>query len=266
MAPSPADAAAAAAAAAPQAKAERKSGGSSGSKRKRVRKGKWTTEEEEYANKIIHYFGSGLLDISEGTTLRAHVAEALDCDPMRITKKFTGASRIGKKTYRKSEDGDAAAKRAAAAVELKTFSQRFNMRLQREEDKDRLTILDDEFIRAEQTRAGDSGSGSGGAASADPRASAAGAAAAAGGDAGAAAAGDAAGGDSGPGDVFGATSNMVLPQLVSNNFSAAQMMNQYRNHLAACSAHYSQHPGADFQRGAAQLAFSTSWDQQQQGK
>ena len=71
---------------------------------KRSRKGKWTTEEEDFANRLIHYFQRGLLQLPEGTTLRAHVAEKLGCDPMRITKKFTGAARIGKKIYRASDD------------------------------------------------------------------------------------------------------------------------------------------------------------------
>ena len=34
------------------------------------RKGKWTTEEEKYATTLIHYFRRGLLDLSNGTTLR----------------------------------------------------------------------------------------------------------------------------------------------------------------------------------------------------
>lgn len=47
-------------------------------------------EEEEYTAGIINHFTKGLLKLPEGTTLRAYLAEKLNCDPMRITKKFTG--------------------------------------------------------------------------------------------------------------------------------------------------------------------------------
>ena len=55
-----------------------------------LRKGKWTTEEELYANKIIDLFNKGLLNVSSGTTLRSYLSDRLSCDPMRITKKFAG--------------------------------------------------------------------------------------------------------------------------------------------------------------------------------
>jgi len=67
--------------------------------RSRLRKGKWTTEEEEFTTRIIHHFGTGLLFLPEGTTLRSYLAEKLNCDPMRITKKFAGASCLGKRVY-----------------------------------------------------------------------------------------------------------------------------------------------------------------------
>ena len=41
------------------------------------RKGKWTAEEENYANKIISLFKRGLLDIPSGTTLRSYLSEKL---------------------------------------------------------------------------------------------------------------------------------------------------------------------------------------------
>lgn len=47
-------------------------------------------EEEAYTAGIIDHFTRGLLKLPEGTTLRAYLAEKLNCDPMRITKKFTG--------------------------------------------------------------------------------------------------------------------------------------------------------------------------------
>ena len=63
------------------------------------RKGKWTEEEEVYTKKLIEVFNSGYLRIPSGTTLRSFLSEKLCCDPMRITKKFSGSSCIGKQVY-----------------------------------------------------------------------------------------------------------------------------------------------------------------------
>jgi hypothetical protein len=41
------------------------------------RKGKWTHEEESYANKMIEFFNKGFLKIPAGTTLRAYLSEKL---------------------------------------------------------------------------------------------------------------------------------------------------------------------------------------------
>lgn len=59
-------------------------------------------EEEKYTNKVIEVFNAGLLKLPEqdrGITLRAYLADQLGCDPMRITKKFTGAACLGKRVY-----------------------------------------------------------------------------------------------------------------------------------------------------------------------
>ena len=40
-----------------------------------LRRGKWTTEEENYANRLIHEFKSGLLPLTDGTTLRTFLAK-----------------------------------------------------------------------------------------------------------------------------------------------------------------------------------------------
>jgi hypothetical protein len=37
--------------------------------------------------------------VPEGTTLRTYLSKVLNCDPMRITKKYTGNSSIGKRTF-----------------------------------------------------------------------------------------------------------------------------------------------------------------------
>ena len=60
-------------------------------------------EEEEYATRYIHYFSSGLLALPDGKTLRASLAEKLHCDPMRITKKYAGASCLGSQISKLSE-------------------------------------------------------------------------------------------------------------------------------------------------------------------
>jgi len=69
------------------------------SNNKILRRGKWTQEEEEYANAVMREFNSGFLDAQAGTTLRIYLSEKLQCDPMRITKKFTGNDSIGKRVF-----------------------------------------------------------------------------------------------------------------------------------------------------------------------
>jgi hypothetical protein len=64
-----------------------------------LRRGKWTVEEEAYVARVIQDFNSGFLDAPAGTTLRTYLSEKLQCDPMRITKKFTGDSCIGKRVF-----------------------------------------------------------------------------------------------------------------------------------------------------------------------
>ena len=79
-------------------------GASGGSTKKRhkssrdagVRRGKWTPEEEAYATRLIDDFEAGLLPLENGATLRVYLSEKLNCDPMRISKKFTGNKCVGK--------------------------------------------------------------------------------------------------------------------------------------------------------------------------
>ena len=66
-----------------------------------LRRGKWTAEEECYANRLIQEFKSGLLPLSDGTTLRTFLSKLLNCDPMRISKKFVGGNCIGKQVFRR---------------------------------------------------------------------------------------------------------------------------------------------------------------------
>jgi hypothetical protein len=66
-----------------------------------LRRGKWTTEEEAYASRLINEFKSGLLPLTDGTTLRNFLSKLLNCDPMRISKKFVGNNCIGKQVFRR---------------------------------------------------------------------------------------------------------------------------------------------------------------------
>ncbi|RYY69266.1 hypothetical protein EON63_23870 [archaeon] len=70
--------------------------GDAKSKKASLRRGKWTTEEEAYANRLIYEFKLGLLPLTDGTTLRTFLSKLLNCDPMRISKKFVGQNCIGK--------------------------------------------------------------------------------------------------------------------------------------------------------------------------
>lgn len=64
-----------------------------------LRRGKWTVEEEAYVARVIQDFNAGFLNAPAGTTLRSYLSEKLHCDPMRITKKFTGDACIGKRVF-----------------------------------------------------------------------------------------------------------------------------------------------------------------------
>uniref|UniRef100_A0A7S3K268 Uncharacterized protein n=1 Tax=Aureoumbra lagunensis TaxID=44058 RepID=A0A7S3K268_9STRA len=68
-----------------------------------LRRGKWTQEEEAYANRLIHEFKLGLLPLTDGTTLRTFLSKLLHCDPMRISKKFVGSNCIGKQVFRRRQ-------------------------------------------------------------------------------------------------------------------------------------------------------------------
>jgi len=55
---------------------------------RQLRRGKWTTEEENYAQMLIECFKDGTLpDAENGTTLRCYLSRKLNCAPMRISKK-----------------------------------------------------------------------------------------------------------------------------------------------------------------------------------
>lgn len=84
-----------------QQQQQRKSGSGSKKKGQQLRRGKWTPEEEAYANRLIQEFKAGLLPLTDGTTLRTFLSKLLNCDPMRISKKFVGSNCIGKQVFRR---------------------------------------------------------------------------------------------------------------------------------------------------------------------
>jgi len=93
-----------------------------------LRRGRWTEEEEAYAWCLIRQFERGVLSIQPGISLRNFLAEKLHCDPMRISKKLTGDSCVGKRVYcpRVCPQGGVAEKRgdfARAEAELETHEQ-----------------------------------------------------------------------------------------------------------------------------------------------
>jgi len=65
----------------------------------KLRRGKWTPEEERFANALIKEFEKGTIhDCENGCTLRAFLSRKLHCAPMRISKKYAGKS-IGKHVF-----------------------------------------------------------------------------------------------------------------------------------------------------------------------
>jgi hypothetical protein len=64
-----------------------------------LRSGKWTHEEERFADSLIVRFEEGTLtDCPEGCTLRTYLTWKLHCMPMRVSKKY-GAMHIGKHVF-----------------------------------------------------------------------------------------------------------------------------------------------------------------------
>lgn len=132
------------------------------SEKKSTRKGKWTIEEEEFTTRIIEYFNTGLLELPEGTTLRSYLADKLNCDPMRITKKFSGnlgLGGVGKRVFHASmgRQRDERLSRcasqqtlAAAQRELATLEARFVDAVSRaSESKDaRMIDLEARFLHS----------------------------------------------------------------------------------------------------------------------
>jgi hypothetical protein len=100
--------------------------------KKSLRRGKWTQEEEQYANKLIEEFKNGLLPLKDNTTLRTFLSVMLNCDPMRISKKFVGPNCIGKQVFKRRTDITSLSQEAEDRnrAELADLEQRFMARVQ----------------------------------------------------------------------------------------------------------------------------------------
>ena len=62
-----------------------------------TKRGKWTAVEQAFADRLISDFDRGVSrGLKNGQSLRAHLAERLRCDPLRISKRFAGSDRLGK--------------------------------------------------------------------------------------------------------------------------------------------------------------------------
>jgi len=112
-----------------------------------LRRGKWTVEEERFVKRIIHDFNNGTLEAAPGTTLRNYLSEKLNCDPMRITKKFTGEDSIGKRVFHPVEnDADAvdAARREVAALEAQWHRKLQSMAKEADPPQKRKSTSDDD--------------------------------------------------------------------------------------------------------------------------
>uniref|UniRef100_M4BJ05 RING-type domain-containing protein n=1 Tax=Hyaloperonospora arabidopsidis (strain Emoy2) TaxID=559515 RepID=M4BJ05_HYAAE len=104
-----------------------------------MRKGKWTAEESAYCDRLIEEFKKGNLPLAEGTTLRTFLSKLLHCDPMRISKKYTGDQCIGKIIFRRREDevvkDDVEAIRKELAELEKTYLEREQYNQRRREKR-----------------------------------------------------------------------------------------------------------------------------------
>ena len=88
-------------------------------------------EEEEYTSRIIHYFNTGLLNLPEGATLRSYLAEKLNCDPMRITKKYAGAACLGRRAqHYRDRSHPTVVEIQLARAELDHLERRFRIRIE----------------------------------------------------------------------------------------------------------------------------------------
>ena len=86
-------------------------------------------------DRIIETFNAGSLELDPetagGVTLRSYLSEKLGCDPMRITKKYTGASCLGKRVYHSANTKAPREVVDAVKVELALLEEKFREKLEK---------------------------------------------------------------------------------------------------------------------------------------
>ena len=94
-------------------------------------------------DRIIETFNAGSLELDPetagGVTLRSYLSEKLGCDPMRITKKYTGASCLGKRVYHSANTKAPREVVEAVKIELASLEVKFREKLEKN-SRDRLGL------------------------------------------------------------------------------------------------------------------------------
>jgi hypothetical protein len=81
---------------------------------------------------VIEYFNAGALKLEDedrGITLRAYLSQKLGCDPMRITKKYTGAACLGKRVYHAYRQNGKTDEMERNSIELQVLEHEFRAKL-----------------------------------------------------------------------------------------------------------------------------------------
>mmetsp|Transcript_22133 Transcript_22133/g.32687 ORF Transcript_22133/g.32687 Transcript_22133/m.32687 type:complete len:755 (-) Transcript_22133:498-2762(-) len=103
----------------------------------KLRRGKWTQEEEAYAELLIQEFEKGtVVGCENGCTLRSFLSKKLHCAPMRISKKYAGKS-IGKHVFLSRSAGNGTGKQEGSVdnnTKLQDLEMKFYKSLFRESD------------------------------------------------------------------------------------------------------------------------------------
>jgi hypothetical protein len=107
-------------------------------------------EEIKYANKLIESFLNCTIELpnlSSGITLRGYLSEKLECDPMRITKKFARKLSLGTRIYNWDVCKIPAEVIADVKKELQEYESSFRQKLKEEEHQNKITRTSDPGIK-----------------------------------------------------------------------------------------------------------------------
>ena len=79
------------------------------------RVGKWTDEEGKYIDRLLELFIQGHVYCAHGISIRVVLSRVLNCDPMRLSKKFQKKP-LGKHTFRMPKTGVIVSENASGHV------------------------------------------------------------------------------------------------------------------------------------------------------